>query len=103
VKDLSMNRIALAAALAASLVAVPAAAETVTVGFADLNTANPIGAEILAKRVENGADVACQRPDMRDLKATVDFNSCKQEALASAADQLTRAGARVDVIQIALN
>jgi UrcA family protein len=103
VKDLSMNKFALAAALAASLGAVPAAAETVTVGYADLNTANPVGAETLVKRLDNGADVACQRPDMRDLKAMVDFNSCKQEALASAADQLTRAGARVDVIQVALN
>ena len=93
-----MTKLALAAALAASLVTVPAAAQSVTVAYADLNMANPVGAEILAKRIDNGAETACQRPDMRDLRATVEFQSCKQDALASATEQLSGAGAHVSVL-----
>lgn len=93
-----MNRIALLAALAASLssfAAVPAAAQdtSVNVAYGDLDIATAAGAQALAQRFEAGVDTACARPDMRDLKAMSEFSACKSAAISSATQQLNSAGA----------
>ena len=102
-----MNRIALAAAVAASLsclAAVPAAAEQVTVAYGDLDVSTATGAQVLAQRFQAGVDTACARPDMRDVKAMVEFNACKGAAVASATQQLNEAGALFGAKQlVALN
>jgi UrcA family protein len=48
-----------------------AAEETVsvTVPFADLDVANPAGADVLTQRIDSAVEKVCNRPDMRDLKA----------------------------------
>ena len=98
-----MNKIAFAAALAASLFTVPAAAESVTVNYADLNVATPVGAQILAQRFDAAVDTACVRPDLRDIKAMAQFNACKDTAVASATQQLNDAGALTGASKLALN
>lgn len=92
-----MTKFSLIAAVAASLtiVAAPAMAEdfSVAVPYGDLDVATPAGAQLLAQRVDAGADSACARPDMRNLKAMVDFNACKSAAVAGAQQQLAAADA----------
>lgn len=91
-----MNRIALFAAVAASLsclAAAPAAAEQVTVAYSDLNVATAAGAQVLAQRFDAGVDAACARPDIRDVQAMADFTACKNAAVTSATQQLNNAGA----------
>ena len=93
-----MNRIALLAALAASLstlTAVPAAAQdaSVTVAYSDLDITSPAGAQTLAQRFEAGVDAVCARPDIRDVKAMSEFSACKTAAVSSATQQLNNAGA----------
>jgi len=98
-----MNRIALFAALAASLpclAAAPAAAEQVTIAYGDLNVATPAGAQVLAQRFDAGVDAACARPDIRDVKAMVEFNACKSAAVTSATEQLNGAGALFGASQL---
>jgi len=92
-----MNRIALAAAVAASLsclAAAPAAADpvSVSVAYGDLDVATPAGAQALAQRFEAGVDTACARPDIRDVKAMTEFAACKSAAVSSATHQLNDAG-----------
>lgn len=90
-----MTKIALNAALAASLsliAAVPAAAQEVTVAYGDLDLASPTGAKVLAQRVE----AACERPDIRELKAVAAWEQCKDAARNSAMEQLNSRGVAFD-------
>lgn len=90
-----MTKFALNAALAASLsliAAVPAAAQEVTVAYGDLDLASPTGAKVLAQRVE----AACERPDIRELKAVAAWEQCKDAARNSAMEQLNSRGVAFD-------
>ena len=92
-----MTKFALGAIVAASvslLAVAPAAAEefTVQVPYSDLNLASPSGAKVLAQRV----DSACERPDIRDLKAVSAWQACKDAARNSAMEQLNSRGVTFD-------
>ena len=83
----------LAAAALASGFATPAVAveETVsvTVPYADLDVADPAGADALTQRIDSAVEKVCHRPDIRDLKAMVAWEECKAGALAGAMEQLS--------------
>jgi UrcA family protein len=92
-----MTKLPITAALAASLsllAVAPAAAESVPVQvtYGDLDLATPAGAKMLAQRV----DAACERPDLRDLRAVSTWQECKDEARASAMEQLNSKGVSFD-------
>lgn len=92
-----MTKLALSALAAASvslLAVAPAAAEefTVEVPYSDLDLSSPTGARTLAQRV----DAACERPDIRDLKAVSAWLACKDSARNSAMEQLNSRGVTFD-------
>ena len=92
-----MTRIALIAAAAVSasfMTAVPvtAAEAPVQVFFGDLNTSSPAGATTLAARMKKGLDRACERPDVRNLRAGVECKECREAALEWMNAQLARQG-----------
>ena len=80
---------ALAGGLATPAIAVDDETVSVTVPFADLDVADPAGADALSTRIEAAIDQVCHRPDMRNLKAMVAWEECKAEALAGAMEQLS--------------
>lgn len=86
---------ALAAASLSLLAVAPAAAQEVraTVHFSDLDIASPAGAEVLNARLLGTIESVCERPDMRDLKAMVAWEACKDAAMSSAVEQLAARGA----------
>ena len=79
------------AAVAAIALAAPAAAQdaAVEIYVGDLDIATATGAVTLAQRVST----ACERPDMRNVKAMGQWERCKDAALKQAAEQLTGKGA----------
>ena len=83
----------LAAAALAGGFATPALAadETVSVvvPYADLDVADPAGADVLTQRIDSAVEKVCNRPDIRDLKAMVAWEECKADALAGAMEQLS--------------
>ena len=92
-----MTKLAINAALAASLsllAVAPAAAQeiAVQVPYSDLDLASPAGAKVLAQRV----DSACERPDIRDLKAVSAWQQCKGSVRTSAMEQLNSKGVPFD-------
>jgi len=92
-----MIKLALGAFVAASvsvLTVAPAAAEefTVQVPYSDLKLDTASGAQTLAQRVT----AACERPDIRDLKAVTAWQQCKDVALNSAMEQLNGKGVAFD-------
>ena len=92
-----MTKFALGAIVAASvslLGVAPAAAEefSAQVPYSDLDLASPVGAKTLAQRV----DAACERPDIRDLKAVSAWQQCKDAARTSAMEQLNSKGVAFD-------
>ncbi len=62
---------------------------TVTVPYADLDVADPAGADALTQRIDAAVDKVCARPDIRDLKAMVAWEECKAAAHAGALEQLS--------------
>ena len=93
-----MNRIAIIAAAAVSasfMAAVPAAAaemNSVEVFYGDLNTTSQAGVEALAQRVKKGVTMACERPDVRNLKAGAAWQECREAAMAEVNKQLAQQG-----------
>jgi UrcA family protein len=92
-----MTKLAINAALAASLsllAVAPAAAQelAVQVPYSDLDLVSPAGAKVLAQRVES----ACERPDLRDLKAVSAWQQCKDSVRNSAMEQLNSKGVAFD-------
>ena len=91
----------LAAAALAGGLATPALAadETVSVvvPFADLDVANPAGADVLTQRIDSAVEKVCNRPDIRDLKAMVAWEECKADALAGAMEQLSLVAPYADI------
>ena len=87
-----------AAALAGGTPAI-AADETVsvTVPYADLDIADPAGADALTQRIDAAVDKVCHRPDIRNLKAMVAWEECKADALAGAMEQLSLVDPYADV------
>ena len=83
----------LAAAAFAGCLATPAVAAddtvSVTVPYADLDIADPAGADALTQRIDAAVDKVCHRPDIRNLKAMVAWEECKADALAGAMEQLS--------------
>ena len=80
------------AALAGGLATPALAADdtvTVTVTYADLDVADPAGAETLSKRIDTAVDKVCARPDMRDLKSMAAWEECKADAMSGALEQLS--------------
>ena len=95
-----MKKLSIAAAISvalSSIAAAPAAAQDaqVAIHYGDLDLATPAGTEVLGERIEAGVNAVCDRPDIRNLKAMVAWEQCRDAALTSAADQLARQGARV--------
>ena len=84
---------ALAAAALAGAFATPALAAdetvSVTVAYADLDVADPAGADTLTQRIGTAVEKVCHRPDIRNLKAMVAWEECKADALAGAMEQLS--------------
>ena len=92
-----MTKFALGAILAASasfLAVAPAAAEefTVQVPYSDLKLDTAAGAQTLAQRVAS----ACERPDIRNLRAMSAWQQCKDTARDSAMEQLNSKGVAFD-------
>ncbi len=86
-----MNKFAIAAALAASLLAAtPAAAESfvVRIDYADLDLASAAGTRALGQRIAADAESACGRPDIRNLKGMAAFARCKDQVVSGAVEQL---------------
>ena len=84
------------AAVSLSLLAVaPTAAQEVqaTVRYGDLDIASAAGAEVLNARLLGTVKSVCERPDLRNLKAVVAWNECKDAAMSSALEQLAVKGA----------
>jgi UrcA family protein len=95
-KEIAMRKsivtVLAAAALAGGLSTPVAAAEepvSVTVAFADLDVADPAGADALTLRIGAAVDKVCVRPDIRNLKAMVAWEECKSAALDGALEQLS--------------
>ena len=103
-KDSAMRKsivtVLAAAALAGGLATPAVAADetvSVTVGFADLDVADPAGADALTQRIDSAVDKVCARPDMRNLKAMVAWEECKSDALAGAMEQLSLVAPYADI------
>ena len=98
-----MKKLSVAAAISVALSSIavaPAAAQEfqVAIPYGDLDLATVAGAETLNGRIEAGIKAACERPDMRDLKSMAAWEQCKDTAETSAAEQLARITARVNVL-----
>ena len=91
-----MKKLAIAAALAASLVATgPAfAAETfvVRIDYGDLDLTTSAGVQQLGQRIEAKAVEACGSPFIRDLKGVAAFEQCKERVVSGAVAQLDAKG-----------
>ncbi|HEV2363316.1 MAG TPA: UrcA family protein [Caulobacteraceae bacterium] len=85
--------------LAASSIAVPAAAQPadqaweqptrITVSYADLDISRPAGAAVLLRRVRSAAVRACGgMPDARVLDQFAAFEHCRREAVSRAVAQV---------------
>ena len=76
--------------MAAPALAAPAITEgsSVSIGFADLDLAHAEGRNVLAKRVQRAAELACERPYLRDLTGMVAYQRCVANALNEARSQL---------------
>ena len=87
------NAIVTVLAAAALLGGTPALAAdetvSVTVPYADLDIADPAGADALTQRIDSAVEKVCHRPDIRNLKAMVAWEECKADALAGAMEQLS--------------
>jgi UrcA family protein len=99
-KDEFMTKFAIQALAAVSLsvaAVAPAAAEEVrlTVPYGDLDIATPAGAETLNARLLSGIKTVCERPDVRDVKASEAWEACKDAAMSRALEQLALKGATV--------
>ena len=94
-----MNKLAIASAVAvalSSIAAAPAAAQdTGAVRYGDLDLNTTAGAQVLGERLEAGVKAVCDRPDIRDLKSMLAWEQCKDAAMISANEQLSRQGARI--------
>ena len=93
-----MTKLAIKALVAASLsllAVAPAAAQGVqaTVYYGDLDISSAAGAEVLNARLLGTVRSVCERPDIRDLKAVVAWEACKDAAMSSALEQLAGKGA----------
>ena len=83
----------MASAPSVKLLPIAAAQEiAVQVPYSDLDLASPAGAKVLAQRV----DSACERPDIRDLKAVSAWQQCKGSVRTSAMEQLNSKGVPFD-------
>lgn len=84
-----------AAALAASALATPAAAQleqgSVLVRVADLDMANPADAARLDLRLRNAAREVCGDADPRNLSLAAQTSGCQTEAIARARAEVTLA------------
>ena len=93
IKEQAMRKsiVAVLAALAASGLVAPAAAEehSVIVSYADLNVATPAGAHALDRRIAAAVEKVCAKPELRDLKGMTAWEECKAAALADALAQLS--------------
>lgn len=88
-----MKNIAIVAALAAAVAAVPASAqETAEIYFGDLDVASAAGTQALNARVNASADAVCERPANRNLKAVLAWQECKDAVMTSAVEQLASKG-----------
>jgi UrcA family protein len=91
----------LAAAAVAGGLANPAFAAdetvSVTVSYADLDVADPAGAETLTRRIDSAVERVCERPDIRNLKAMAAWEECKAAALAGAMEQLSLVAPYADI------
>ena len=82
----------LAAALVGGFVTPALAADetvSVSVPYADLDIADPAGADVLTQRIDSAVEKVCERPDIRNLKAMAAWEECKADALAGAIEQLS--------------
>ena len=63
--------------------------ESVVVQYGDLNLNSGIGIKSLYSRLENAADKVCGRkPDVKELRMTMQYRACYQGALDRAVDKI---------------
>ena len=64
----------------------PVSAEPVTVkvAYSDLDLATPTGVATLESRIASAIKTACEKPDMRDLRAMQAWSACVADAKAKA-------------------
>jgi len=98
----SIATVLAAAALLGGLATPAVAAEdeavvSVTVPYADLDIADPAGADALTQRIDSAVDKVCARPDIRNLKGMVAWEECKADALAGAMEQLSLVAPYADI------
>ncbi|KRA80442.1 UrcA family protein [Altererythrobacter sp. Root672] len=81
----------LAALATSAALATPAlAAETeVVVTYSDLDLTDAAGAAKLEQRIDSAAEQVCGKPDIRDIKGMVAFETCKTDAKSSALEQVS--------------
>jgi UrcA family protein len=106
-----MIRIIAASALALVSIAslsVPASAETIKVGYTDLDLSNAAGQKTLRDRVAVAITLVCGTADSRDLAAMSQVNACRKAAamdtarqVASVVDPSKRLAARNTVLEVA--
>lgn len=70
--------------------AIAQAPESVTIGFGDLNLANPAGREALDRRIDGAARQICGEYAPLELKMIALGRVCRAEVLAEARAQLAR-------------
>ena len=80
------------AAVAAVAVATPAAAQadSVTIGYGDLNLASQSGRQALNRRIDGAADQLCGDVAPLQLKANAMSRTCRADVVADARAQLAR-------------
>lgn len=86
-----MIRIVAASALALvsiTSLAAPASAETVKVGYTDLDLSSAAGLKALQHRVNAAVDRVCGSADNRDLSAMAQMTSCRKTATAGTNRQI---------------
>ena len=58
---------------------------SVSVKYGDLNIGSPAGAQVLLKRIEAAANIACGgAPDIRQLSQWASYEACRRSAVARA-------------------
>ena len=100
-----------AAALTAGLltigaVATPAMAQdapSMTVSYADLNLANPLGREILDRRISNAASQLCGAARSVELRWAAAVADCQQATIDATQPQRDAAVGMRGTVQVSLN
>jgi UrcA family protein len=92
--------------LAIGAVATPAMAQdapSVTVSYADLNLASPLGREILDRRIAGAASQLCGTARSVELTWAAAVNDCREATIAATQPQRDAAVGLRGTVQVSLN